>query len=429
MEVVKNTSDSVRPIKSGRKRGRLRSAPVYETVSRYRPIQSRLSTDDVLFISEHANRMLMEVRNAMPVPPSRKTSPRFTPQQLQRLCGIDVSRYSYALRTSDLPKGTARESTGKRTFSLEEARIWFKTEGNYKAKPEDIPAKTIAISNFRGGVSKTSTAMNLAQGLTLLGRSCLLVDLDPQASLTALFGILPDLEIDEDQTILPYINDVEKNLEYAVIPTYWDGLELIPASSSLFSAEFTLPGKQTRQTGYRFWEVIKNGLAPLLRRYDVVIIDTPPALSYLSINAFMAADGIIVPIPPSARDYASSAQFWALFADFANSLKTSAMLEKTFDFIHVLLSKVNLAESAAPYVMDWIRKTYGHLVLPFEIPMTSEAEVSAAEFGTIYDMNRYDTGSETLLRARTAYDQFVLHMDRQLAALWGDESLSSGLLP
>ena len=422
MPFAKSTSTIGR---SGRKRANTKPAPIAEMETRYKPVLARQSIRDIAAISEYARQMLTEVRNVMLEPHPGKRPPRFTPQQLQRLCGIDLARYSYALRTADLPKGSVLEDSSKRTFSLEEARIWFKAEGNYEPKPEGIPAKTIAIGNFKGGVSKTSTAMNLAQGLTLLGRSCLLVDLDPQASLTTLFGILPDSEIEDSQTILPYLDEKEKTLEYAVMPTYWDGIELIPASSSLFSVEFALSGKQTGTANDRFWDVIRHGLAALLHKYDVVIIDTPPALSWLTVNAFMAADGIIVPIPPSALDYASSARFWTLLADLTSTLRSSENFEKNFDFIHVLMSKVDSSKSATPYVMDWIRKTYGHLVLPFEIPQTTVAEVASVEFGTVYDISRYDGALEKYLRARNAYDQFVLHIDRQLAALWADERISS----
>ena len=421
MSVTKNSSTAGRA-RSGKKKTSAQPAHIAEIEPRYKPILPRQTIKDIVSLSEYASQMLVEVRNVMLEPHPRKRSPRFTPQQLQRICGIDPQRYSYALRSTDLPKGSALENTSKRSFSLEEVRTWFRAEGNFEPRPEGALAKTIAIGNFKGGVSKTSTAMNLAQGLTLLGRSCLLVDLDPQASLTTLFGILPDTEIEDEQTILPYIYDAQKSLEYAVMETYWDGIDLIPAKSSLFSAEFALPSNQTRKAGYKFWEVIKNGLEPLLEKYDVVIIDTPPALSYLTISAFMASDGIIVPIPPSALDYASSAQFWTLFADLAVSFQSSAMVEKSFDFIHVLLSKVDMSKSATPYVRDWIRTTYGHHVLPFEIPLTTVAEVASTEFGTIYDITKYEGNRDTYLRARSAYDQFVLHIDQQLLAIWASES-------
>jgi chromosome partitioning protein len=165
--------------------------------------------------------------------------------------------------------------------------------------------------------------------------------------------------------------------------------------------------------------VLNKGLAPLLDEYDVVIIDTPPALSYLTINAFMAADGLIVPTPPSALDYASSTQFWSLFSDLSESMtQVAPELVKSFDFIHVLLAKVDQSQAATPIVRDWINKTYEGLVLPIEIPTTAVTQTAAAEFGTVYDISRYQGSLKTYQRAREAYDRFAEIIDQQLVALW-----------
>jgi len=157
----------------------------------------------------------------------------------------------------------------------------------------------------------------------------------------------------------------------------------------------------------------------LLDTYDVVIIDTPPALSYMTINAFMAADGLIVPTPPSALDYASSTQFWSLLSDLSESMKQVAPhLDKSFDFIHVLLAKVDHSQAATHIVREWINKTYEGLVLPVEIPTTTVTQSAAAEFGTVYDISRYEGSLKTYQRAREAYDRLAELIDQELVALW-----------
>jgi chromosome partitioning protein len=328
--------------------------------------------------------------------------------------------YYWEKQELGLPQGTVLPRT--REFTLVEAREWVKKVGPFPKRPEGVRGKKIAIGNFKGGVSKTTTAMTLAQGLSLFGRRVLLLDLDPQASLTALNGILADSEVSEDQTILPLIYGEETSLEYAVQPSYWDGIDLIPGSAALFSAEFYLPFKQSRERAFRFWEVLDKGLEPLLDRYDVVIIDTPPALSYVTINAFMAADGLIVPTPPNALDYASSTQFWSLFTDFARSMKQIVPdLDKHFDFIHVLLSKVDSSQAATYAVREWINRTYERHVLPIEIPTTTVTSSASTEFGTVYDISKYDGSNKTYQRAREAYDRFAEMIDQEIFALWNAE--------
>jgi chromosome partitioning protein len=366
--------------------------------------------------------MLVNVRESMLAPHPRKHAPVFTTSQVAALCRIDRKKVNYYWEKPDLglPQGTALPRT--REFTLVEAREWVMKVGPFPKRPDGVKGKKIAIGNFKGGVSKTTTAMTLAQGLSLLGRRVLLVDLDPQASLSALNGILADSEVSEEQTILPLIYGEAESLEYAVQPTYWDGIDLIPASAALFSAEFYLPFKQSKDRTFRFWDVINQGLEPLLDTYDAVIIDTPPALSYVTINAFMAADGLIVPTPPSALDYASSTQFWSLFTDFAKSMKNIVPeLDKHFDFIHVLLAKVDSSQAATHSVREWINRTYERHVLPIEIPTTTVTSTASMEFGTVYDISKYDGSTKTYQRAREAYDRLAEMIDQQIFALWTAE--------
>ncbi|SAL05460.1 cobyrinic acid a,c-diamide synthase [Caballeronia arationis] len=370
-------------------------------------------------IAGNASEMLVDVRESMLAPHPRKNPPVFTTAQVADLCRIDRQRMHYLARTEpDLPEGSLRHSRS-REFTLAETRVWIDRIAPFVKRPDGVKGKKIAIGNFKGGVSKTTTAMTLAQGLSLFGRRVLLIDLDPQASLSALNGILADSEVTDEQTVLPLIYGDVDNLDYAVQSTYWDGIDLIPASAALFGAEFYLPFKQSKEQKFQFWNVLNKGIEPLLENYDVVIIDTPPALSYLTINAFMAADGLIVPTPPSALDYASSTQFWSLFSDLSESMQEVAPeLDKNFDFINVLLAKVDHSQAATHIVRDWINKTYESLVLPVEIPTTAVTQTAAAEFGTVYDISKYQGSLKTYQRAREAYDRFAEIIDQQLVALW-----------
>ncbi|SAL86065.1 cobyrinic acid a,c-diamide synthase [Caballeronia arvi] len=379
----------------------------------------RIPLNGIKDIAQSASDMLVDVRESMLAPHPRKNPPVFTTAQVGDLCRVDRQRMHYLARTeTDLPQGTLRHSRS-REFTLEETRVWINRIAPFAKRPVGVKAKTIAIGNFKGGVSKTTTAMTLAQGLTLFGRRVLLVDLDPQASLSALHGILADSEVADEQTVLPLIYGETDSLEYAVQPTYWDGIDLIPASAALFGAEFFLPFKQSKEKNFQFWNVLNSGLESLLDKYDVVIIDTPPALSYLTINAFMAADGLIVPTPPSALDYASSTQFWSLFSDLSQSMQEVApQLDKSFDFINVLLAKVDQSQAATPIVRDWINKTYESLVLPVEIPTTAVTQSAAAEFGTVYDISKYQGSLKTYQRAREAYDRLAEIVDQQIVTLW-----------
>lgn len=371
-------------------------------------------------LAARAASVVEQVRGRLLAPESKKVSPTFSTAQLATLCGVDKAHVTYRITKNDLPSGTLSATGAKREFSLSDVRTWTQTYRSDKMRPNGRSAITIAVGNFKGGVSKTTSAMVLAQGLSMRGHRVLAIDCDPQGSLTTLHGILPEAEVSEDMTIAPLCEGSQTDITYAIRSTYWDGLDLVAAAPFLFSAEFALPARQMRETGSKFWNVLNAGLESVRDHYDVIIIDTPPSLSYVTINALWAANGIVVPVPPSGLDFASSAQFWSLLSDLGANLDQQSpdSAKKVFDFLHVVLSRVDPMDPATPAVRQWIQTTYGEFVLPVEIPKTTVTSNKAAEFATVYDVQRYDGAAKTYKRAADAYDRFVDLIEQSVMEAW-----------
>lgn len=364
-------------------------------------------------------------RAAAAAPSAQKVPPEFNSAQVAELCGIDRSKLENRRRKGDLPIG--REESRRRIFTLQEAQEWIFDYRSGKSRrgcvqPGQSPkAAVITAGNFKGGVGKSTTAATLAQGLSLRGHKVLVIDTDPQGSLTSLMGVAPETLEDED-TILTVASGETKSLADAIRPTYWSNIHLIGAAPRISGAQFHLPAR-AQKDGIQFWSVLSKGLDEDVRDlYDVVIIDTPPALDYLTINAFYAADILMVPLPPSAMDFVSSTQFWDLFVDLNEEFAEYGM-SKDYSFVNVLLSRVDANDAASALVREWITEAYGKHVLPVEIPSTAAAKTAAAEFGTVYDATVAQQSARTYRRAYEAYERLIEITEDQLIRVWQSQGM------
>ena len=215
--------------------------------------------------------MMVHIRMAMLPPSAKKSAPSLSAAQLAQLCDVEKSKVAYRLTRDDLPPG--RMHGNRREWSMEDGQIWARALRAAHMRPPGAAAVTVTVANFKGGVAKTTTAVTLAQGLSMRGHKVLLVDLDPQGSATTLFGVLPDTEVDPEHTAMLLFTGDHADLDYGVRPTYWPGIDIVCAAPLLFGAEFALPARQTRDPGFEFWRVLDRGLDSLRDTYDVVIID------------------------------------------------------------------------------------------------------------------------------------------------------------
>jgi chromosome partitioning protein len=147
----------------------------------------------------------------------------------------------------------------------------------------------ISIANQKGGCAKTTTAINLAAGLSLEGYKVLLIDIDPQANTTRVF-IHPEVEIEQSRSLYSAIINFSP-LSTIVRETQFDNLHLVPSHIRLSSADLELAQAFDNRS-----ERLKRALSGLEDQYDYIIIDNPPSLGFLTINAFAASDRLVIPV-------------------------------------------------------------------------------------------------------------------------------------
>lgn len=238
-----------------------------------------------------------------------------------------------------------------------------------------MSAKTIALANQKGGVSKTTTTANLGIGLANAGKKVLLIDLDPQASLTISLGYPKPEELPYTITDLMIRNITNKpiNAKDAILH-HEEGVDLIPSSIELSGMEASLVNVMSRET------VLRQVLDDTGTRYDYTLIDCMPSLGMLTINALTAADSVMIPVQ---AQYLPAKGLEQLLQTIA---KVHRQINHDLKIDGILLAMVDSRTNYSKEITALLKETYGSKIRIFstEIPLSVRAAEISAEGKSIF---------------------------------------------
>jgi cellulose biosynthesis protein BcsQ len=395
----------------------------------------------------------------------RKTLRLFSTWEITRyLIPVAVAHFRRVLKQNpDLPQGRSETETGAKWFTLDEVlrlRAHFAAEGSKSKeylpwRPKGLPAKIVAVANFKGGVGKTSTCAHLAMSAALDGYRVLVVDLDSQGSMTSIFGgrvadewgtVFPLLarhyathlraenqaRAARGEALLaldPTLSEALKTTAAEVIqPTHWPNIDLIGSQLNLYWAEFQIPVWRMAARGWKLWDALGQALEEggLLDRYDLIFLDTPPALGYLTINGLSAADILLVPLGASFLEFDSTGRFFDMlhstFASIEEGENVAARalgrpeLAFEWDAVRAIVTRYDGGQQAE--LAGLMQAYLGRAMTPERQDFTALIGQAGEQVNGIYEADYRDFNRDTYIRGRETFDATYAAFKTLLLGVW-----------
>lgn len=423
---------------------------------------------DLAGLQEQSLRMQHVIRRQTYSPELEKTLRRFSAWEVAELIfNVNQSTLRGKLAADKtLPKGEVMEEGRQRWFSLEEInelrrRLRFQGANLLPFRPPGQRAIRTAIANFKGGAGKTTVALHFAQAAALSGYRVLIVDFDPQATLSHSMG---KTDITEDYTVWgimarDLIHETERMNQGAIgaasgvsipkralpksitglglrelrtsdfiQPTSWSTIDIIPSCANAAFVEFASAQYRHLNPDWSFFACVSRFLENIPDdAYDVVIFDCPPAIGYQSMNAVFAADVLYVPSGPGYWEYDSTTSFVGQLSEALADLAAGydetfpvgkIPLPKNFCDIRFLLTRFEPGNDLHVAMLAAFEKVFSGHVTQHPIELTRAVEQSGRFLCSIYEIDYRDMTRETWKRARLSFDRAYLEFAQVLETAW-----------
>jgi chromosome partitioning protein len=361
-------------------------------------------------------------------PNARREMRKFSSAEVAAL--LDVSE-AYIRQIVLKEKGPVPEvsASGRRLYSLDqilELRVTLSEKGRKRwmnpRRTTGEDCQIVAVTNFKGGSSKTSTTIHLGHYLALKGYRVLAVDLDPQASLTSLHGTLPDFNPREDETLYAAIRfDDPQPTASLIHSTHISGFDVICAGLDLTEFETAVALEMRKNGGTSFLLRVSQALEQISDNYDVILMDSAPSLNFLTLSSLTAATGVIIPVPAHMLDVDSTGKFLELAASYMQILNEMGASAQ-WDFAKFLVTKFEPNDHPQANMTALMRQVFGEDLL-LNMVMKSTAVADALTWKqSLYEVQRSRfSAPKTYDRAMESINAANAEIEKLLWNAWGRE--------
>jgi chromosome partitioning protein len=383
--------------------------------------------DKILMQGAEISRKLNQLRMEKFPPNARKTLRHFSMAEVAHYLGVTPNNLK-RLHLEGKGPNPVVSAGGRRHYTAEQmAELRFLLDKTGKAEAKKyVPHRkngdklqVISVVNFKGGSGKTTSAAHLAQHLALTGHRVLAIDLDPQASLSALFGFQP--ELDKNPSLYDAIryDDERKGIEGVILATNFPGLDIIPANLELQEYEYDTPlAMQTSIEGKRFFTRMGKALVDVEDRYDVVVVDCPPQLGYLTLTALTAATSVLITVHPQMLDLMSMSQFLLMLGNITKTIK-KAGADVRMDWLRYLVTRYEPTDVPQAQMVGFMQSMLAEEMLKSPMVKTTAISDAGLTKQTLYEVERSNFTRETYDRAIECMDAVNFEIQGLIHKAWG----------
>lgn len=380
-------------------------------------------------VGQHAaslSERLQAHRTQLFPPDARRFLRKFTSGEVAALLGVKDA-YLRKLHLDGRGPEPEIRTGGRRYYTTEDIqalRVMLdhgaKMQGTYlPGRREGDHLQVITVINFKGGSGKTTTASHLAQKMALDGYRVLAIDLDPQASLSALHGFQPEFDLVDGGTLYDAIRyDDPVPLAQVIQKTHFTNLDIIPGNLDLMEFEHDTPRALARKSGELFFTRVGEKLAEVEAAYDVVIIDCPPQLGFLTMSALSAATAVLVTVHPQMLDVMSMCQFLLMTSNLLGVV-AEAGGDMSYDWLRYLVTRYEPGDGPQNQMVGFMRSMFGEHVLNHPVLKSTAISDAGITKQTLYEVEKNQFHRSTYERAMESLNAANGEIEDLVQKAWG----------